>query len=146
MPVCHVRRVGLTALLLLLACQAASATPPVVNYDNNTLNIGTTGTRYRPQRPTVSPYIAMTQNTGSTAFINYFTITQPLFSQQQNNRRQGQELQMLEREVQAQQPDVDPITGQRVIRSTGHHTGFMTHRQYFGGVSGGKSIGITRQR
>jgi hypothetical protein len=113
-----------------LTAGRASAVPPQPDYGNNTANIRSQGARYQPQRPTISPYLAMTQNT-NIATLNYFTITQPLFVARAASRQQGQELEQLERQVRAEAQLLDPVTGQPRIRSTGSRAGFMTQRSYF---------------
>lgn len=121
--------------LLVLLCViggTVQAVPPATNYGNSTLNITSGTSRYMPQRRTVSPYIALAQNTGNLAFINYFTITRPSFAQIQINRQQGAALQQIQREVRADSQTIDTITGQQPISSTGHRAAFMTHRAYFG--------------
>jgi hypothetical protein len=141
-----IRHIAIIVSLLVAFASArfASATPPTVDYSNNTMNIGSKTGRYAPQRPTVSPYLAIAQNVGNLSFVNYFTITRPLFAQQQTNRGQGRELERLERQVRSESQPIDPVTGQPTIRSTGHRTGFMTQSPYFGGVKSGQNLNARR--
>jgi hypothetical protein len=113
---------------------SAVAVPPVANYGNATLELGSRGSRYSPQKPTVSPYIAMTSNTNNLQFLNYFTITRPAFAQQATNRRQNVELQQIERQLTTEAEEIDELGQQRTIRSTGHHSAFMTQGPYFRGI------------
>ncbi len=122
----------------------AHAAPRTPSLGNDTLSIRSPTPRYSPQRPAISPYLAITPNSNLT-FINYFTITQPLFAQRQANRQQNADIQQLENEILLEQ-QVDPVTGQRVISDTGHRAGFMTQGTYFIGVNKGKILGASGKR
>ncbi len=122
--------------------QAAPRTPSL---GNDTLNLKSPSARYSPQRPAISPYLAITQNSNLT-FINYFTITQPLFAQRQASRQQSSDIQQLENQVQFEQQEIDAMTGQRAIGSTGHRAGFMTQGTYFIGGNKGNTAGAAAKR
>lgn len=141
-----VQRTLILVTLLSVVVGTAQAVPPTTNYGNNTPNITSSTSRYMPQRRTVSPYMALAQNSANLAFINYFTITRPSFAQMQINREHGAELQQIQRQVRAEEQTIDAISGQQhAISSTGHRAAFMTQRSYFGPTQTGKNSGATNR-
>jgi hypothetical protein len=94
-------------------------------------------TRYRPARPTMSPYLNLLRDNSST-LSNYYSFVRPEQRQRAINRegqatvrQQANALRMVQNDVQL---------GQAPIRTTGkgggHMTGgsrFMTSSRFFGG-------------
>ena len=75
---------------------AAQAVPPQPGIQPNSLEVTSTGRRYRPQRRTVSPYLALVPGgLANLAAIQYFTLVQPEITQIQINKEQGNALQKL---------------------------------------------------
>ncbi len=108
--------------------QTARATPPPAGLTRNSLSVRSTTGRYRPQKPTISPYLALSPGTlGNIAAINYFTVVRPELNQRQVNQQQAVDLRTIERQVraieaeEAQPPPGSPPT-----------IGYMTQQKYFG--------------
>jgi hypothetical protein len=116
------------ACLLGMTSLAYAAPPP-----NNLKYGGTSGyaiPRYRPQRPTVSPYVALTGRFGMGGAATYYTFVQPQLQQRVTNSTQGQAINQLERQQQHLQAELSTEERSKV-RSTGRQAGYMTQDSYF---------------
>ena len=128
------------ALLLLVLAADVQAVPPYPALQSNSLNVTSGSARYSPQRPTISPYLLLAPSgSGTFGTINYYTLVRPQFQQQAINAQQGVALQQLESQIRSPNANVDPVTGQPVIRTTGARSGYMTHHRYFGNSYRGPS-------
>ena len=98
--------------------------------------------RYRPSRPTVSPYINLLRR-DSGPLPNYYTYVRPLQDQAAINQQQAtliRQNQMSLNNVQGQVLRMQEST----VRSTGTGGGFMNYSHYYPGF-GDKSNAV-RQR
>src|SRR5271163_885622 len=77
-------------IYLILSAAVAQAAPQEPGIQPNSLQIRSKGgRRYRPQKPTVSPYVALTPGgLGNIAAINFFNVVQPELQQLQINQEQ----------------------------------------------------------
>jgi len=109
-------------------CGDSQATPPPAGLTRNSLSIRSSTNRYRPQRPTFSPYIALSPGSlGNLAGVNYFAVVRPELNQRQINQQQNVELRTIEnqvRAIEAEETETKP-EGPPTI-------GFQTQRKYFG--------------
>lgn len=86
-------------------------------------------------RPTVSPYLALTDLTGTGAVDtsrNYFTQVRPALNNQAEQRRQQQALVQIQQSVQTMRSAV-ARQSQGQARATGHPTRFNMMLQYYPG-------------
>ena len=121
----------------LLMTGVAEAAPPKGGLERNSTDIVNQGRRYRAQRPVLSPYLGLTQNgVGNLSAFNYFVLVQPALNQQALNSFQGQELRQLESQVQRNTADISDT-----LPTNKRAASFMTHRRYFGLVSGASGSG-----
>jgi hypothetical protein len=119
-----------SALLPVLLTGVARAVPPSAGLQRNSLSVTSTAGRYRPQRPTVSPYLALVPGgLGNLAAINYFNIVKPELSQLQVNDQQGMEIRNLKNELQGAVGEIEAVEEAAVKKQA---AGFMTHHKYFG--------------
>lgn len=130
------RRVTMMPVVLGLICWQAgalvgTAAPPPPGIQSNSLDITSPGgLRYRPQRRTVSPYLALVPGgLGNLAAINYFNVVQPEVVQLQINAQQEVALQKLEAQTTAVAAEEAEGEAKAIIRQ---RSSFMTHRKYFG--------------
>jgi len=124
----HCPRPAVTALgvltLVAVLSTSALAVPP---YNNLNGRGGGGGGRYTPGRPTVSPYLTLSQGfNGFNPAINYHTFIRPMRQQRAFNQQQSAQLFQLQQQLNQQ-------SLQQGIRPTGTAAWFMTHQQYFGG-------------
>lgn len=102
---------------------------------------GLTGQSSRPavradRRPTISPYLFLTDPNTNNIAGRYFLQVQPRVEFRRNQALLGQSLSNVQREVRAigdrqQQLIQDPAS---LLTPTGVTAGFMTHGRYFGGT------------
>ena len=119
-----------SALLSILLAGASQAVPPSPGLQRNSLSVTSTAGRYRPQRPTVSPYLALIPGgLGNLAAINYFNVVKPELTQLQINDQQGLQNRKLENELQGAVGELEAAE-EAVIKKQA--AGFMTHQKYFG--------------
>jgi hypothetical protein len=116
------------AVLSLYLAETAQALPPKGNIKRNSLTVTSPTYRYRPQRPVVSPFLALAPNgVGTLSVINYFSIVQPQVIQQQINQQQGAAIQQLSNQVQSTSTELAEEEGARPRPAIG----YMTQRKYF---------------
>ena len=106
----------------------AQATPPPAGLTRNSLSVRSTTGRYRPQKPTISPYLALSPGSlGNLAAINYFTVVRPELNQRQVNQQQTVDLRTIEKQIRAIEAEENqPLPGSPPT------IGFMTQQRYFG--------------
>jgi hypothetical protein len=116
-----------SSLVLLCWVDISWAVPPSAGLTTNSLDVRSRGGRYRPQRPTISPYLALAPGgLGSSAAINYFSVVRPEITQRQVNQQQGFELYQIERQLKQVEDEEASLRA-----GTKPDVGFMTHRKYF---------------
>ncbi len=89
-------------------------------------------------RPTISPYLALTDFTGSGTVDtsrNYFTQVRPRLGSRAQQRRQQRSISNLQRNVASLNSRARTTGGQQFGSRTGHPTRFMTYLQYYPGLS-----------
>lgn len=86
-------------------------------------------------RPTTSPYLALTDLTGSGGdnAANYFTSVRPRLDFQNNQQSQSRAMQLIQRDVSAMR-SAAARRSQDGARATGHPTRFQTYLQYYPGL------------
>ncbi len=120
---------GFTVVSLSFSTLVARAVPPQPGLQRNSLTVKSSGNRYRPQRPTVSPYLALIPGgLGNLAAINYFNVVKPELAQMQINEQQGNEIQKLETAKLGGMIAGEEDENAKVRQSAA----FMTHAKYFG--------------
>ncbi|MBW3596412.1 MAG: hypothetical protein KY475_03945 [Planctomycetes bacterium] len=86
-----------------------------------------------PQRPAVSPYLALTTPGRFGRVGNYYTFVRPYQQQQALNQQQGAALMRLEQQLQSPPPPVFGGNAGSPPLTTGNRAWFMNHTPYFGG-------------
>lgn len=83
-------------------------------------------------RPTVSPYLALTDigGTGQDTSSNYFTQVRPRLQQQDSQQRQRIQIQSMQRDMSALRSQA-ARRSQAGARATGHPTRFNYYLQYY---------------
>jgi hypothetical protein len=120
--------VVLGLIYLTLPAVAAVAAPPVPGLQPNSLEVESQGRRYRPQRRTVSPFLALTPGgLGNLAAINYFNVVQPEVQQLQINQQQYDALLKLE----GKGPGPAMEEGEELGTVPKERASYMTHHKYF---------------
>jgi hypothetical protein len=121
----------------LLSSSPLLALPPQHNLGSNSLGVVSPGARYTPQRPVISPYLALAPVSGTQAqaFINYFALVRPQYTQQAAIQQQGTAIQQIEQDIRSR--GAQPRASERSeIRTTGHRASYMTHERYFRSAGG----------
>ena len=87
-------------------------------------------------RPTVSPYLALTDVTGTGQDMagNYFTQVRPRLERQQQQQAQQLQIQSIQRDMTAMRSQAARQSGNGA-RMTGHPTRFGYYLQYYPGLN-----------
>lgn len=99
------------------------------------------GAGYR-NRPTVSPYLSMTDNGSGNGALNYYNIVQPQQRARRAVRRLQNELEEVDSGLSTKRSRNSPPTSSTPIttgrmEATGHSTSFANSGGYFNGRNGG---------
>jgi len=107
--------------------QFADAAPPPHNLNHGGQS-GYSLPRYQPQRPTVSPYVALAGGrTGVLGAATYYTFVRPEIQQQAINNSQSIAIERLQNRQRQ-------MTAELKGSQTGHQTGYLTQDRYFNTV------------